>query len=55
MQLCAAVFCAEQPVGKRSSGTMMVLRALQRTAPVRAYARSLETHPLPTSARRAAH
>ena len=27
---------------------MMVLRALQRTAPVRAYARSLETHPLPT-------
>ncbi len=26
----------------------MVLRALQRTAPVRAYARSLETHPLPT-------
>ena len=27
---------------------MMVLRALQRTAPVRAYARSLENHPLPT-------
>ena len=27
---------------------MMILRALQRTAPVRAYARSLETHPLPT-------
>ena len=27
---------------------MMVLRALQRTAPVRAYAKSLETHPLPT-------
>ena len=27
---------------------MMVLRALQRTAPVRAYARSLQTHPLPT-------
>ena len=27
---------------------MMVLRALQRTAPVRAYARSLESHPLPT-------
>ena len=26
----------------------MVLRALQRTAPVRAYAKSLETHPLPT-------
>ncbi len=27
---------------------MMVMRALQRTAPVRAYAKSLETHPLPT-------
>ena len=27
---------------------LLALRALQRTAPVRAYARSLESHPLPT-------
>lgn len=32
-----------------SSGAIMImLRALQRTAPVRAYAKSLETHPLAT-------